>query len=160
MKRRIVSRCTALNQYRAGNTKVRCKRMVTKGQLCYMHLEKLQHLRVKRSTIPNARNGLFTTVARKKQEKLADYTGQRISAAQAKRSKSAYIFQPNKTTFIDARKSNEAVGRYANDGRSPAKNNSKLAYNSKAKTACVKATKNIQAGKEILVSYGPEYWKR
>src|SRR4051812_40251563 len=78
MAEKITSRCIGVT---ARGTQ--CKREQWKSRLCYQHLDKQERLRIKKSQIRGANMGLYTTVARKKNEKVADYTGQRLTQAQA-----------------------------------------------------------------------------
>ncbi len=134
----------------------RCKRRTCRtSTYCYQHLEKIKGLRVKPSHIPRAGMGLYTTTARKKGTPIALYTG--IVAAKPE---GLYSVALPKGKFMNSTSSQNAVGRYANTCRSKNKpackrNNSKFAIN-KDKVS-LKATKNIQAGNEVYVSYGPGY---
>ena len=63
--------------------------------------------------------------------------------------------------MIDAKNYYTTFGRYANDANGISKlkktiNNS--CYVIDGKRVFIEATKNIDAGNEILVSYGKEYW--
>ena len=60
----------------------RCKNRTCRGKLCWQHLKKRDSLRVKPSGIQGAGMGLFTTKPFKKNEKIVDYTGERMSRAQ------------------------------------------------------------------------------
>ena len=62
-----------------------CKNRTCRGKLCWQHLKKRDSLRVKPSGIQGAGMGLFTTKPFKKNEKIVDYTGERMSRAQIRR---------------------------------------------------------------------------
>ena len=70
-------RCEATTK--SGN---RCKNRTCRGKLCWQHLKKQEGLRVKPSGIQGAGMGLFTTKPFKKNEKIANYTGEQMSRAQ------------------------------------------------------------------------------
>jgi hypothetical protein len=99
---RVVSRCSAVNK----NGK-QCSKRTAKNGMCWIHLKAKEGLQVKKSTVPRAGEGLFYVgkEPKKKGEKLADYTGKKITKEEAERNDSKYIFQPTKTVYIDARKS-------------------------------------------------------
>lgn len=158
---KITSRCTA-------NTAkgTRCKRETWLGTLCFQHNKKQNGLQVKKSNIRGARKGLFAAKPFKKNERVTNYTGKNLTKKQKDESTSAYIFQPNKKTFIDAANSNEDYGRFINDCTTSARrkgycdgNNAVFKFNPRTKKVNVRATKNIEPNEEVYVSYGPSYWK-
>jgi hypothetical protein len=112
-------------------------------------------LRIKRSQIPHAGLGLFTTKDFKKDTKVVDYKGEISDHA----SGGDYDLEITPNKFVNANKS-KYVGGYSNmarrgDGKT---NNAKLtAYRGEGR---IKSTKPIKAGKEVLTSYGREYWKK
>ena len=67
-------RCTA-------NTKrgTRCKNRTCRDDLCWQHLKKEKHLRIKKSQIPGAGLGLWTTRKFKPSERIGKYTGEKMS---------------------------------------------------------------------------------
>ncbi|MER3499032.1 MAG: SET domain-containing protein-lysine N-methyltransferase [Chitinophagaceae bacterium] len=118
---------------------------------------------VKRSMLPNAGKGLFTRVPIKKGERIVEYKGRITSWKEVSHDEgtNGYIFYVSKNLVLDAKPFKKALARYANDAnglhRVPGiKNNA--TYEVDKGHVYIKATKNIQAGSEILVDYGKEYW--
>jgi SET domain-containing protein len=120
---------------------------------------------VKRSQIPKAGKGLYTDAPIKKGEYFVEYTGEKLTWAEVlKRSengKGGYAFYITKYRCIDAYDKPNEVARFANDARGltrhpTLKNN--CIYNIKGGKPFIQATRNIKAGEEILVNYGPDYW--
>ena len=125
-------------------------------------LEKV--LVVKRSTIPQSGKGLFTKKTIPKGTPIVEYKGKISDWENADHAdgNNAYIFYVNRKHVIDASKRMSSLARYANDGLGlkrvkGIKNNS--TYITNGKRVFLKATKDIPAGAEILVDYGPDYWK-
>jgi len=121
-----------------------------------------KHLEIKKSVIPEAGKGLFTTKPVKKGTRIAEYRGKITTWKKAKQDPgdNAYIFYVNRDHVIDAKPS-RAKARYANDasGLSRVKgitNNSR--YIEDGVKVFIEAKKNIPAGSEILVGYGKDYW--
>lgn len=122
-------------------------------------------LLVKKSKLPNAGKGLFTTKAIKKEEKVIEYKGEIIQWKEYKervdRSEDGYLFFVNKDNCIDAFNTPQYKARYANDAEGLSrikgiKNN--CVYEIEGKKCFIVATRDIKAGEEIYVSYTKEYW--
>ena len=149
--REVISvRCNAINK-----NGTRCRRHTKRGDKCWNHLVKDEGLRIKKSTIPGVGLGLFAAKDFKKDTKVVDYKGEVMDHP----SGGDYVLEINPHRFIDARKSIYAGG-FANTLRKGDKGtlNSKLtSYRSEGR---IKSTKPIKAGKEVLVAYGRNYWKR
>lgn len=108
--------------------------------------------------------GLFTSGFILRGARIVEYKGRPCFWREVKHEDhtNPYLMRVDRIHAIDARKSLKTFGRYANDasGRSKIKgltNNAE--YVTEGKRCFIEATKNIQAGEEILVSYGREYWK-
>lgn len=123
-------------------------------------------LYLKKSTIPNAGLGLFTDKAIKKGDTVIEYTGEIVTWPEAlkrdKKGKGGYVFHITDKHCIDAYPVPDALAKYANDARGFSrvkgkKNNS--VYETRKKQAFIVATRNIDAGEEIFVWYGADYWK-
>lgn len=123
-----------------------------------------KHLLVKTSKIPNSGKGLFTKVFIPKGTRIVEYKG-RISTwkdVKDEDGKNGYIFYVNRNHVIDALPRKSALARYANDARGLVRvkgmtNN--CDYVTEGRKAYIESKKDIPAGSEILVDYGPDYWK-
>ena len=123
-----------------------------------------KYLQVKKSKLPGAGKGLFTKQFIAKGSLITEYKG-KISTwkeIQGNDTFNGYVFYINKNHVIDAMKTLSAIGRYANDAKGAGrvrglKNNSD--YDIVNKKVYIRATADINAGDEILVNYGKEYWE-
>ena len=141
----------------------RARGAAVRAKQCWQHLKKGQGLRVRQSEIAGAGFGLFTTKPFKKNQKIADYTGENLSRAAIDRryrgnTRGEYVLcdgdRPN-NRCVDGRKTNSSVARFANDARGTnRRNNARFLQRGFG----IKATQNIPANREILVSYGRGYW--
>ncbi|MCW3077360.1 MAG: hypothetical protein JWO32_1969 [Bacteroidetes bacterium] len=120
---------------------------------------------VKKSQLPNAGKGLYTTTPIKKGEEVIEYLGELINWKEYEKrvleNKDGYLFFINNKLCIDAYPTPQHKARYANDAlgltRVPGlKNNCE--YEIRGKRCFIVAKKNIEAGEEIFVSYTKEYW--
>src|SRR5688572_4029776 len=123
-----------------------------------------KHLYVKKSTLPNAGKGLFTKVAIPKGELVVEYKGKVTTWKDVKDDdgKNGYIFYVKRYHVIDALPTKKPLARYANDARGLTRikgitNN--CDYVTKGLKAYIETKKAIEAGSEIFVDYGPDYWK-
>jgi SET domain-containing protein len=123
-----------------------------------------KHLLVKKSSLPHAGKGLFTRVAITKGTRIVEYKGRVQSWREVKDQDgiNGYLMYINRNVVINALPSIKTLGRYANDARGfirvkGIRNNAE--YVSEGKRCFIEATRSIQAGEEILVSYGKEYWR-
>ena len=161
MSVRECTRCSATNK-KGG----RCSRNTCKYfDMCWQHTRANKGLYLAESSIPGSGTGVFTLRAIKKNAKIADYTGQLVSNQGWNDGGTGdYGVQLNKREVLDARSTQTALGRYANDCRPRnrknrhCKLNARFSINHHNKTVTLKATKNIPANSEIFVSYGKEYW--
>ena len=123
-------------------------------------------LYVKRSQIPKAGKGLYTDAPIKKGAHFIEYEGELVTWAEVlKRSEAGrggYAFYITKNKCVDAFDTPEALARYANDARGmtriPGLRNNAV-YAIKGGKPYIQSTRNIKAGEEIFVYYGPDYWK-
>lgn len=120
---------------------------------------------VKTSTLPNAGKGLFTTKAIKKKSQIIEYKGEIIDwkeyEKRVKEDKDGYLFYINKNRCIDAYNTPQYKARFANDAMGLArikgvKNNA--VYEIIGDQCFIIATRDIEPGEEIFVSYSKEYW--
>ena len=121
-----------------------------------------KHLQIKRSLIPGAGNGLFTTIFISKGTRIVEYKGRSTTWKDVEHDyRNGYIYSIDSKHVIDAKTYKKALGRYANDARGLVStkdlgNNSRYVVD-KFKVF-IEAIKDIPAGSEIFVSYGREYW--
>lgn len=120
-------------------------------------------LLIKRSKIPKAGKGLFTTVDIEKGTFIVEYKGRLTTWKKIQQGKgfNGYMYYINRNHVIDAKPYKKYLGRYANDAHGltrlkGVRNNS--TYTVIDNKVFIKAVKNITAGEEIFVSYGKEYW--
>jgi len=118
---------------------------------------------IKRSTIPGAGKGLFTKQFIAKGARIVEYKGRTTTWKMVEQQKefNAYVYYIKRDLVIDAKNYTKTFGRYANDANGISKlkrmtNNSR--YIIDGKRVFIEATKDIDAGSEIFVSYGKEYW--
>ena len=121
-------------------------------------------LKIKRSRIPGAGKGLFTTVEIPKGGLVCEYKGKlgRWRDMKEEDGYNAYIFKVNRIWAIDGLRTLRAKGRYANDARGltrleGARNNSE--YITRGLKCYIKCTRKLKAGEEIYVDYGQAYWR-
>lgn len=142
----------------------RCKHHTTNGLKCHQHLDKFQHLQVKKSTIPGAKLGLFATKPIARGQNIVEYSGPQIVSHDDDYGDDYSLqIKKNPPTFIDSRSTNNEVGRYANARLrrlNQGANNAQVNYNNQTKKAFVRATKPIPAKHEITLPYGAAYWHR
>jgi len=126
---------------------------------------------VKKSTIPDAGNGLFLLESTRKNERITFYSGKHLVASQARNSDSQYIVQISKNIFLDAKGPGHCAGKFINCGRKAKRNINARLSGSSTFTVCKKthmkwisvfATCHINASVshpvEIFIDYGPDYW--
>jgi SET domain-containing protein len=124
-----------------------------------------KHLVVKRSTLPGAGKGLFTTAPIKKGTRIIEYKGQKVTWKEVEKmadDRNGYVFYFNSKHCIDAWKTKKSIAHFANDAmgivRIPGvRNNSE--YVTEKKRCYLEASRDIPKGAEILVGYGAEYWR-
>lgn len=122
-----------------------------------------EFLVIKKSSIPGAGNGLFTSVAIPKGTRIAEYKGKHTTWKEVdhRNGSNMYIYYVNKNFVIDARTYPKALARYANDARGltivkELSNN--CCYVPDGTRVFIESLKDIAAGAELLVSYGKDYW--
>ena len=119
-------------------------------------------LRARKSKLPKAGKGLFTTVEISKGQRIVEYKGKIRKWKEAKweDATNGYLLHINNQTVIDGRDS-KAIARYVNDARGftrvqGLKNNSE--YVTEGRRCFIEATRKIKKGEEIFVGYGRAYW--
>lgn len=123
-----------------------------------------KELVVKTSTLPNAGKGLFTKVFIPKRTKIVEYKGRITTWKEIKDDdgENPYIFYVKRYHVIDGLPTTQHFARYANDAKGFVKikgMNNNAEYVIKGLQAFIESTKDIEAGSEIFVDYGPDYWK-
>jgi SET domain-containing protein len=121
-------------------------------------------LKVKKSGLPGAGKGLFTTGFIPEGTRITEYKGKIKTWKEAKKEdgENNYIFYLNRNHVIDAKPRKKSLARYANDARGVTrvkgvKNNS--IYSTEGLKVYIEAIRDIPPGEEILVDYGKEYWE-
>ncbi len=122
-----------------------------------------KNLFIKKSGIPGAGKGLFTKVPIPKGALIVEYKGKLTTWKEVDHDegRNGYIYYVKRSHVIDASAHKKSLGRYANDAKGLQKlkgvsNNSE--YVTEGLRVFIRSKKNIPAGAEILVAYGPEYW--
>jgi len=123
-------------------------------------------LYIKKSKLPFAGLGLFSSVPIAAGEEIIEYKGDIYTWKQCQRraaeeDKSGYVFYVTKNHCIDAYDHYLELARYGNDAEGLRKkkglvNNSE--YIQRGKRVFMNALVDIRAHSEILVSYGQDYW--
>jgi uncharacterized protein len=122
-----------------------------------------KYLRIKKSMLPHAGKGLFTTKPIKRGTRIVEYKGRITTWKEVNHEKGSnpYIFYVKRHHVIDAKPFKKAKARFANDAKGLKKikglvNNA--AYVEDGLRVFIEAKRDIPAGAEILVDYGKEYW--
>jgi SET domain-containing protein len=100
--------------------------------------------------------GLFATEPIKKRAFIVEYTGRRLTTAQAEKLEARnarYLYEINSRWTIDG-KSRRNIGRYANHSCRPNAESDTIG----GKKVILRAIKNIKPGEEITYSYGSDYF--
>ncbi len=106
---------------------------------------------VKRSS---AGLGLFANTFFKKNDRIIEYTGERISHDEANALGGLYLFILNDDIVING-KGRENTARYINHSCKP---NAEAIYEEEDEKVYIVAKKKILPGEEITYNYGKEYW--
>ena len=125
-------------------------------------------LKVKKSRIPRAGKGLFTTSPIRKGDVIIEYKGEKMTWKQCLKrygkdiDQAHYLYYVSHKNCIDAQYTPEAMARYANDAngivkKRGLKNNAE--YDNIKGVPHIVASKNIPARSEIFVDYAGDYWK-
>lgn len=122
-------------------------------------------LLVKKSRLPGAGKGLFTTKAILKDAKIIEYRGEIIGyneyRKRARKEQDQYLFFLRQNLCIDAMHTPQYKARYANDAAGIIKvkglrnNSDYIIFGDKC---FIVASRNIKAGEEIFVNYTKSYW--
>jgi SET domain-containing protein len=123
------------------------------------------HLVVKKSTLPGVGMGLFTRTEIPKGTRICEYKGRVMTWKEVEAEVDdhiGYVFWFSNNRVIDAWKTKKGVAHFANDAKGIVRkqgvtNNSE--YVIENGRCYIAATKKIEAGAEIFVGYGAEYWR-
>lgn len=122
-----------------------------------------KQLLIKKSKIPGAGKGLFTKKFIPKGTRIVEYKGRITTWKNVLNGKkfNAYVYYINRNHVIDAMRRKSAFARYANDANGITKNGllNNTRYILENRRVFLHSKRDIQAGEEILVSYGNEYWQ-
>jgi hypothetical protein len=145
----------------------RCKRRCCIGiEYCTTHLPMHLHLKIKKSTIPNAGLGLFAyqensqpnQIVFRKDQKICNYKGEILTAEQINERyhnfTAPYTVGLSRNEFIDA-SLERGVGSTANTKTQH--NNATLSIDNRNHRVSIKASRNIRQGEEIFLAYGNRY---
>lgn len=120
---------------------------------------------IKKSKLPGAGKGLFTTKAIRKEAKIIEYRGEIIGYKEyrrrARKEQDHYLFYLRKELCIDSLYTPQYKARYANDAAGitrlkGVKNNSDfIIFDDKC---FIVSSRDIKAGEEIFVNYTKPYW--
>jgi len=105
-------------------------------------MKKYPHLEVRGSDIHH--RGVFAARLIKKGERIIEYTGRKLTTAQAERSDSDYLFQLNSRTFIDGKN----TARYINHSC-----DENAIIKIERGHIWIDALRDIKKGEEIVYSY-------
>ena len=123
-------------------------------------------LLVKKSKLPGAGKGLFTTKPIEKDSKIIEYRGEEIGWKEynerVKRQEDGYLFYFSRKRCVDAFHTPQYKARYANDAAGIVKvkglrNNSH--YEVHDDKCYIVAARDIKKGEEIFCDYTRDYWK-
>lgn len=122
-----------------------------------------KQLGLKKSNIPGAGRGLFTSEFIPKGTRIVKYKGKvRTWKAVKDDDSNYYIYYVTRNHIIDASGYKKSFARYINDAKGLQKIkglNNNAEFIRDGREIFVEAIRNILAGSEILVSYGKEYWQ-
>lgn len=120
---------------------------------------------IKKSKLPGAGKGLFTTKAIRKDAKVIEYRGEIIGYKEyrrrARKEQDHYLFYLRSELCIDSLYTPQYKARYANDAAGITRlkgirNNSDfIIYDDKC---FIVSSRDIKAGEEIFVNYTKPYW--
>jgi SET domain-containing protein len=124
------------------------------------------YLYVQASQIPNAGNGLFSSIDIFKDEVISIFKGETLTNKEAvkrvKNNDDGYFINMLDGTILDS-KNVSCFAKYANDSqglkKSPFPYNAEIGLNDDEEV-CLIAIKKIKPGEEIFCSYGKKYWQK
>lgn len=147
---------TALNR--------QCLNKTKNSEFCWIHLQQLHNVHIKKSKIPQAQRGLFTAKkALAKNQNVVEYTGTRTNVLPQN---TDYALEIKKHAYINGNRRQD-IGGLVNDCRWSDKRaklckgvNCKFQIDRNTAKVFVKTIKKVPANEELYVSYGPQYWRQ
>jgi len=150
-----------------------CKRRTLRGHHCRDHMRLLQRLAIAPSTLgKEAGDGLFLAKYKgakplRNGEKIVMYSGDWVPLQPGSdEGGGPYFLEITQRLGVDAARTNTALGRWANAPRGGRdargrrlRPNARLLVDRRHKQGQLKASRTIQPGDEIFVSYGRDYWR-
>lgn len=129
-------------------------------------LQEEDYLYTAPSGLPDAGRGLFTAIPLYKDEVIAIFHGELLSAMEAgdraAQGLDRYFMELPSGTTLDAMEV-EGFAKFANDAQGSAggalRNNALIALDDSDRV-CLRATRRIRVGEEVLCAYGKRYWQR
>jgi hypothetical protein len=133
----------------------RCGALATKyACFCTRHAKQVYGLHIKRSTIPRAGEGLFALIEIPAHDTIDLYAGKVVQ----QHAEGNYTLTSDNGYAIDARARQSCVARYIN--HHPARANCefvRFAPPGHHVQVIVRTVRNVRAGEELLIDYGPLY---
>jgi len=130
---------------------------------CSQHTREHLGVTVQKSNIPKAGLGLFAEKMFNVDDRIVEYSGEKLTTAQYDRrydkdAMGSYGIQLSESYVLDARKSNSGVARYACDYHG-SKKKPNAEYVNFGGRIWIVATKRIKVADEILTDYGDDMHK-
>ncbi len=121
----------------------------------------IPYLIIKKSSIPNAGQGVYTEKFIPKNTAVCEYKGKIIDETDITNiSNSDYLLSLDNGKFIDASDIDSGIGRYMNDSKICKTNNCMYAKCTERMAAYIITTRDIYPYEELFVSYGAPYWQQ
>ena len=155
-----------------------CPNRTRRGYYCRDHADERLGLEVKTSEVGDEPGdsglGLFTTVDRRKHEVVDEYSGDILTAAEFENAPSVFGVSISGGRIINPIRTDSCYARFSNDARSERANNCMLIsdrqyglryarprYRNGSGGKVLMMTKRaVSAGRELLTTYGAQYWQR
>lgn len=120
-----------------------------------------QYLTIKKSSLPGAGKGLFTTIPIAKGQRIVEYLGKIKLNANSENTDLRYAFVVKPCYVIDAMNYKKGIAQFANDAKGTGRvkylrNN--CYYERDGLRVYITALKNIKTNTELLCFYGKDYW--
>lgn len=132
--------------------------------MCWQHTKSLVGLRIKPSQIDDAGFGLYATRRFAKNEKIDDYSGEKLTREEIGErydgARGEYVLCRSERECFDAAKTSASYARFANSTRGTSlRPNARFTRGSARGFPILRASRPITNGSEIFASYGRDYWR-